>query len=580
MHRWPASLGLLLFSCGEPPADVARPAAPVVAASDDAAPIVAAPRDEPAAEVRVHGRLLGHDGAPLRRAQVRLRGLGGGAAKIVDVTPDGRFEIAGEPGLVRASFSGVDHLATELPLWLAGAPVELNVQLATHGAAPADAEMFALLYRTLDGAPEQLPMQAGADGRSFVDLDLPAGEVRYQVGGHVADHTTNGTRSDAFEPDGEGDFMSVLRVPGGKTRIEFDRAAFPPTGRPGRTEFTDPDGATARIAALARRHDDLDLAHNKAIFAAMDADHASEPAPSPGEWPAFRGELIALADSDAPAVRRAALALAFSFPEAKDAKDPAVATLARRALAELTAVDPLWALDRDALGNAIAATGTPDEFAAVREAAIAGHPDAELGASMLVPELARRSEEGDEAGVRAVFARLQEPRFADTMHRLLARQYDPDRPLRPGKSLPALDLERLDPPGGEPAKLDLAALRGRPVLIDVWATWCAPCIAEMPVLHDLHKKHGGGPQGLEIVSISVDSDAAPVRAMRRGKWKMPWKHAVVPADRIERFYADLGIIGIPVAVLLDGDGKIVAGSPDLDLAEVPAALAKLRAPVP
>ena len=56
--------------------------------------------------------------------------------------------------------------------------------------------------------------------------------------------------------------------------------------------------------------------------------------------------------------------------------------------------------------------------------------------------------------------------------------------------------------------VSLASLAGKVVIVDMWATWCAPCKEEMPVLRELYKKYSG--QGLVIVGVSVDEEAANV----------------------------------------------------------------------
>jgi cytochrome c biogenesis protein CcmG/thiol:disulfide interchange protein DsbE len=73
--------------------------------------------------------------------------------------------------------------------------------------------------------------------------------------------------------------------------------------------------------------------------------------------------------------------------------------------------------------------------------------------------------------------------------------------LDAGAKMPEIGLSDLS---GKP--VSLASLAGKVVVIDFWATWCAPCKEELPVLQKLHKKYGS--QGLVIVGVSVDKDAA------------------------------------------------------------------------
>lgn len=67
-----------------------------------------------------------------------------------------------------------------------------------------------------------------------------------------------------------------------------------------------------------------------------------------------------------------------------------------------------------------------------------------------------------------------------------------------GELMPAANLTN---PQGE--ALNLAALQGRPVLVNLWATWCAPCVKEMPLLSDLAADYEGR---LQVVTISQDMD--------------------------------------------------------------------------
>jgi thiol-disulfide isomerase/thioredoxin len=75
--------------------------------------------------------------------------------------------------------------------------------------------------------------------------------------------------------------------------------------------------------------------------------------------------------------------------------------------------------------------------------------------------------------------------------------------LAPSFSLPALD--------GRP--VDLASYRGKVVLLNFWATWCGPCVEEMPSLERLHQALG--PEGLAVVTVSTDEDEAALREFVR-----------------------------------------------------------------
>jgi thiol-disulfide isomerase/thioredoxin len=113
-------------------------------------------------------------------------------------------------------------------------------------------------------------------------------------------------------------------------------------------------------------------------------------------------------------------------------------------------------------------------------------------------------------------------------------------------------------------KLDLATYRGKVVLLDFWATWCAPCRAEIPRLVDLQNRYRN--RGLRIIGISLDDDAKPVRLFYE-QFKIDYPVAIGDAHLAERYG---GILGLPVSLLIGCDGRIYVkhtGETDVSLME-------------
>lgn len=112
-------------------------------------------------------------------------------------------------------------------------------------------------------------------------------------------------------------------------------------------------------------------------------------------------------------------------------------------------------------------------------------------------------------------------------------------------------------------EVDLAKMKGKVVLIDFWATWCGPCIGELPhVLEAYEKFH---PQGFEIVGISFDQDKGALERLTKQKG-MTWPQYFDGAGWKNTFGQRFGIRGIPTMWLVDKEGKLATRFGRSDLA--------------
>ncbi len=141
---------------------------------------------------------------------------------------------------------------------------------------------------------------------------------------------------------------------------------------------------------------------------------------------------------------------------------------------------------------------------------------------------------------------LEDERMTSMIKRVRQNQ---ERLAMIGKPMP-LEGEIL---GGE--KLDWTKYEGKVVLVDFWASWCGPCIAEIPNVLDAYKKHHEN--GFEVLGICLDSDRAKAEALIESK-EIPWPSLYEEgAGGKHPMAARYQISAIPTAVLLDREGNIV-----------------------
>ncbi|MDD5758587.1 MAG: TlpA disulfide reductase family protein [Desulfobulbaceae bacterium] len=99
--------------------------------------------------------------------------------------------------------------------------------------------------------------------------------------------------------------------------------------------------------------------------------------------------------------------------------------------------------------------------------------------------------------------------------------------------------------------IDITKFRGKAVLINFWATWCGPCVQEIPSLISLQDEFG--PQGLAVIGVSMDSNGeGPVKNLIA---KTGINYPIVMGDaKISRDFG--GIFGIPASFLIDQSGTV------------------------
>ena len=124
------------------------------------------------------------------------------------------------------------------------------------------------------------------------------------------------------------------------------------------------------------------------------------------------------------------------------------------------------------------------------------------------------------------------------------------------------NFSRIDPPRPAPdasfrdsagKTLRLADFRGKLVLLNIWATWCAPCRAEMPSLDRLQARLGG--KGLVVLPLSLDRGGGPAVAVFYGQQDIT--HLGVYLDGKGARPGALKIDGVPASFLIDQEGRLV-----------------------
>ncbi len=522
------------------------------------------------------GKVLGADGNPPRKARVAVTTgprLGSRELALVEPGEDGSFtiEVPGDvPCFLR--IAAVDHRETAVPVYLepeeGGATV--TVRLARNPFVE-NPERVRLTGSWLEfNWREAVEMNRRKDGTWTWEGQVQPGDdgrVSYQLLDIVPGHSVNGTDAVDFEYDGGGDWTSIVEAPDGRVRIVFDPAKLPPAG-PGDLPRVAWDGkhrwlsdlfelrqeGRAVQSALFERYRELEGSGRKVTEKAL-GDMMTR-------LVAYRERLAKIAAADGPVPYRAWVAshlLAAFLPgdivddQGRVARELRAAWDVARPL--LPATSPFWiGVDSWTLYR-LARAIDGDEIPALLEALARDNPVRDVRGQAMLALLRRADEARDEQAARRWWNELSQRYGDERAYQWDLKRFDPDRRIAVGRPVPSFEVTTLDG-----RRLTDRDLRGKVVLLDFWATWCGPCISEMPHLHEAWRRYHD--RGFEVVSFSLDASPDAVREFRRGEWKMPWTHVFLEGGFGSEVARAFEISSIPEPILVGRDGTIVAVAPE------------------
>lgn len=212
----------------------------------------------------------------------------------------------------------------------------------------------------------------------------------------------------------------------------------------------------------------------------------------------------------------------------------------------------------------IVVDGFRASFVSVLQQVMGGNMNNDLGVFLLTQSENFFTSEEFYSIMSTVPAHLRNERFNTMYNRVAEAEGRKVKAMATGVGGKYVNFELADINGNQVLFSDIVS-KSKYTLLDFWASWCAPCRQEMPVVKDIYKEYKG--RGLSVVSISLDDNT--------DEWKeavsslgMSWIQLCNPAGGSAEVADAYGVETIPTLLLIDSKGKIVLrGEPAYRVAE-------------
>ena len=455
---------------------------------------------------------------------------------VVPVNDSGRFSFTlNVPGGYGMYATGVNHETLEMPLILTThEKVELHIQLGVNQLVP---EMDTVQV-VMAGSGKSVDMQRRADGKFAARVNATADTLAYRIRGVMVselghDFLLAGSSQDrlAFNEAGffwsnDGDYYSVVDVHSETfVDIVLDPSALPRYAAEPTVESVPPVVAEIvdiYLEAKERRRRITQLGPSFGEYRKNSGAIGEVNAP-------FRAKIGQEQD---PLLRQ--WLLMRYFADLASSRDSTSLQLAREAFETVPANSPFWSFEAwnplraSALLIRLARRAKDDEVTNYYLQQVIGtHPDPDVRAE-------------------AAYAYKRLANWESQWYLLTDR-------LRPGKRVPEFTFVSLDDSTDIFTDRDLL---GRTYLIDLWGTWCVPCVSEIPALEEAYDRFKDS--GFEILSVAFHNAPEEIRQFRNEQYAMPWLHTVVGEQDNESVTKAFELTGYPKPILVNERGTIVA----------------------
>lgn len=504
--------------------------------------------------ILISGKVTGHGGKTLPLAHVHLTDATGdyqNPLKSVEIDMNGNFKSGiQEPGIYGLFITGVNHERLLIPIIAHKDVKELKL----------DIRLSPLPYKEKFDTVKIIGdwnnysygsanvMKKEEDGTLSYEIDVVSDTVGYQLIGITKDErSVNGTHANYFIYDGGGDYRSFLKIKPGKVKIIFDPRILI------KAEIDDSSSVTFMkesyfLNTIYKLHKKVEKA--KEIYMEEIYAYVEKHSDAKGfrfDWGELPGTLTTymIEEKNNNINQFAAVQLSYLISRGVEVDSLTL----ERILKIIPPDSPVWGIYPNIPGIMLSRFDEERKVKNIIKFA-EGNPERLVRAYALV-NLIHNYENENKKKFLEYYNKLKDG-FSDLRSmRYHLIEYNPDKRIQIGKAVPYFEVKLID--GDE--VVSNKSLLGRYYLIDFWASWCNPCVREMPGLHQAYEEYKD--ENFIILSLSFDGAPGDIGKFRE-KWQMPWLHSFIDHAFESELAKTFEVAGIPKPILVDPKGKIIA----------------------
>ena len=521
----------------------------------------------------ITGKLLGYDGKSMKQTDIHVyAGAGQRAPTTVHADNDGSYTITlKDSGVVTVKFAGLFHLSEDIPFLIEKpGTIRVDVRLGTYRYRKHPTAVRIMGSFNNWNQQDTREMKQESDGSFTAEFETTDNSFAYEViGVEMSGRTINGTQSESFAYDGDGDYRSVLTPKGGKVSILYDPSKVFQSDQQPEIKFADPSSRAARYATIRR---DMTQRSREMTAAAMqfvqdggsyqnfkyEKDQTAELSKLAGEIKSERDPLL-----------RQWLLLSY----VSTGSDKGDMEIAKMFLEEIPQMLKEFTGTRmyELLSPCMSAAqmlAFSDEFRKSYGELLDRVPAMNFKMNLALTILTEVQRKNDEQLMQKYYDLSLEKLAGAPGLSFIKERFAPKKMLAVGKMVPAFTVKSLQDTA---VVYSNESFNGKFYMLDFWATWAGPCVAEMGNLHQAYEKFKA--KNFEILSLSLDAKPGDVVKFRSAKWKMPWLHAFVTTNK--KVMSDFSVVAPPKSFLVDATGKIVAMQEELKGPQLEKTLVKV-----